>query len=99
VGGALPSHDAVRGGDLSVHLADPKHEIAYQKLVEFLKRETVGLSAIEMLAVAANMLGKMIALQDQRTITPAMAMKTVAANIEMGNQQAMDELSRGEGSA
>ena len=79
---------------MSVHIAKPAHEIAYQEIVALVRRQTDkhGLSALELLAVAANMLGKIIALQDQRKVTPAIAMKTVAANIEMGNGQAISEL-------
>ena len=79
---------------MSVHIAKPEHEIAYQEIVSLIRRQTDkhGLSAMELLAVAANMLGKIIALQDQREVTPAMALKTVAANIEMGNGQAINEL-------
>ena len=45
----------------------------------------------EMLAIASYFVGQLIALQDQRKITPAMAMEIVGANIEAGNQQAMAE--------
>lgn len=50
------------------------------------------LGSVGMLAVAANLVGKLIALQDQRTMTPAMAMEIVAKNIEAANQRVIKEL-------
>lgn len=77
---------------MKLNLAKPEHEIAYQDLAQFLKEKTGNLSAIEQLAIAANMLGKMIALQDQRKYTSDEIMTMVAANIEHGNQQLIDQL-------
>lgn len=52
----------------------------------------------EMLAVASYFVGQLVALQDQRKITPAMAMEIVGSNIEAGNQQAMAEVRSAAGS-
>lgn len=69
---------------------NPEHEILYQELAALLKRQAdKGLSAIEVLAIAANMVGKLIAMQDKRTVTNAMALKTVSENIEAGNAEAI----------
>lgn len=84
---------------MSLQLAKPEHEVVYQELVDLVKRHAGKLSAIEMLAVAANMLGKMIAMQDQRSVTPATAMKIVADNIEHGNKMVLDKLSKSDGRA
>ena len=46
----------------------------------------------EMLAGASQIVGNLIALQDQRKMTPDMALAIVQANIEAGNQQAMAEV-------
>lgn len=51
----------------------------------------------EMLAVAAYFVGQLIALQDQRSMTPAMAMELVATNIEAGNIHAQQEVQSAEG--
>lgn len=51
----------------------------------------------EMLAVASYFVGQLIALQDQRKLTPAMAMQIVSSNIEAGNQQAMAEVAGASG--
>ena len=76
----------------SLHLAKPEHEIVYQEICALLAKHAGALDAYEILAVAANMLGKLVALQDQRKITPKMAMELVVRNIEHGNQQVLDTL-------
>ena len=50
-----------------------------------------------MLAGASQIVGTLIALQDQRKMTPDMALAVVQANIEAGNQQAMAEVMRAGG--
>ena len=84
---------------MSVHQAKPEHEVAYQDLCALVNRHADKLSAIELLAVASNMLGKLVAMQDQRTVSPAMAMEVVARNIESGNQQVLAQLSQSRGIA
>jgi len=78
---------------MSTHLAKPEHEIAYHDLCEFVRKHA-DLTSLELLAVAANMVGKLIALQDQRAISPSLAMELVAKNIEHGNKQVIDQLAR-----
>lgn len=77
----------------------PEHEVAYQELNALIGKHAAQVSAVEMLAIAANVVGKIIALQDQRTMTPDKAMTIVAINIELGNQQVLDELQKSKGSA
>lgn len=79
-------------------IARPEHEVAYQDLCALLNKHADKVSGLELLAIAANMLGKLVALQDQRTVTPAMAMDVVARNLELGNQQAMEQVSSAGGS-
>jgi hypothetical protein len=76
------------------HIAKPEHEVAYQELVALIRRLTAqhNLSSVDLLAVAANMLGKIVALQDQRTITPDKAMDIIVANLQIGNDQAIESL-------
>jgi hypothetical protein len=83
---------------MSFHLAKPEHEVLYQDICALLKKHDE-IPPLEMLAVAANMLGKMIALQDQRTVSPEMAMEVVVQNVEHGNQQVLDQLMRSKGRA
>lgn len=72
--------------------ASPKYEIAYADLVALVQKHAAAMSAVEMLAVAANMVGKLVAMQDQRKITPKQAMEVVAKNVEVGNQQVIEIL-------
>lgn len=77
---------------MSMQMAKPEHEVAYQDLCALVNKHAGKLSSLEILAVAANMVGKIIAMQDQRTVTPGMVMKVVAANLEHGNQDALAQL-------
>jgi hypothetical protein len=76
-------------------IAKDEHEIAYQELVALVNRHASKLSALEVLAIASNMVGKLIALQDQRKTTPEKVMQLVAANIELGNKQAQAQVKSG----
>lgn len=82
---------------MSLHKAKPEHEVAYQDLAALIRKHADKMTALEVLAVAANMVGKIIAMQDQRTTTPAVAMAIVAENIEYGNKQMLDLLAGSEG--
>jgi hypothetical protein len=77
--------------------ARPEHEVAYQDLYELVRKHADKLSAIELLAVAANMLGKLVAMQDQCIISPQEAMEVVVRNLESGNQQAIAQLLQSNG--
>jgi hypothetical protein len=83
--------------DSSPHPTTPAHEIAYQDLVDLMRRHQ-DLPRLEILAIAANMVGKLLAMQDQRVVTADTAMKVVARNIEAGNAQAIAKLMMSEGS-
>lgn len=80
-------------------MAKPEHEIAYQEIIALVNKHGGHLDAIEMLAVAANALGKMIALQDQRKWTGPEVMEIVAKNIEEGNAQVLRQLDHTQGRA
>ncbi len=82
---------------MSIHTAKPEHEVAYQDLCALVSKHSATLSSLELLAVAANMLGKLIAMQDQRTTTREIAMETVLQNLEYGNQDVVRQLSRSQG--
>jgi hypothetical protein len=82
---------------MSLHLAKPEHEVLYQDLCKLVAKHGDSISAQEMLAVAANMLGKLVAMQDQRTMSPAVAMEIVAQNIEHGNKMVVEQLTQSKG--
>lgn len=79
--------------------ASPEHEVAYQDLCALASKHAGKLSSMELLAIAANMLGKLMAMQDQRTVTSAIAMEVVIQNLQQGNQQAIEQLMNSKGSA
>lgn len=77
--------------------ASPEHEIAYQDLNDLMKKHADKLTKEELLAIGANMVGKLIAMQDQRTMTRERAMAIVSRNIEQGNQQIIAALANAGG--
>jgi hypothetical protein len=76
---------------------NPEHEVAYQELVALVGRYADQMTAVELLAVASNMVGKLIAVQDARSMTSDDAMWIVIANIEIGYQQAIGQQAIGGG--
>jgi len=84
---------------VSIKIASPAHEVVYQELVALMNRHAADLSPIEILAIAGNLIGKLIAMQDQRVTSKAVAMETVIRNLEHGNQQVVDALGQTKGSA
>ena len=79
--------------------AKPEHEVAYQDICALVNRHADKVDSLQLLAIAANMLGKLIAFQDQRTVSPGRAMDVVARNLKLGNQQALAEVQNTKGSA
>lgn len=78
--------------DRNLHDTKPQHEDLYQELCKVLAKHSGGMTSLEMLAVAANMVGKILAMQDQRAITVSSAMEVIARNIEHGNRTVVDQL-------
>jgi hypothetical protein len=54
--------------------------------------EKSGMPPIQILAVISKASGRLIACLDPFTVTPQAAMKVVADNIEMGNQEMLKHL-------
>lgn len=75
----------------------PEHEVAYQDLCKLISKHADNLSALELLAVASNMIGKLIAMQDQRTVTRDKALDVLIKNLELGNVQVLDQLKSSKG--
>ncbi len=73
-------------------LPSPRHMAMRDDLIAVIRKHDDAMSAADILAVAAYTVGQIIALQDQRTMTPAMALEIVGANIEAGNQHAQAEV-------
>jgi hypothetical protein len=69
--------------------ARPEHEVAFADLAALVGKHAEKMTALELLAVASNMLGKLIALQDHRVTTAEQAMRVVVLNIGVGNEQVL----------
>lgn len=72
--------------------ASELHKTLRLELLEVLRKYTGKLDSSEMLALSAYMVGQILAMQDQRKMTPAMGMNLIASNIELGNKHAIDSL-------
>jgi len=72
-------------------MANEHHNKLKDDLAAVLKKHGEHLSPQEILAIAAQVVGMIVALQDQRTMTPDMAMELVARNIQSGNKAAIEQ--------
>lgn len=83
------------GRDVNTKVVKPaaKHRAFRDDMIALLKKHAGDLDATEMLALAAHLVGQIIAMQDQRTITREIALDIVGQNIEVGNAEAMAEVS------
>jgi hypothetical protein len=79
---------------MNLHSGKPEHQVAYNDLCMLIGKHASKVSPLEMLAIASNMVGKLVAMQDQRIVTPKMAMELVAKNIDEGNNQALVEINQ-----
>lgn len=70
----------------------PEIEACRQALVAAIMPYADKLGPQGMLAVASALVGQLVAMQDQRTMTVEMAMQIVASNIEGANQEVLDAL-------
>jgi hypothetical protein len=78
---------------MSQHPTTPAHEKFYQILAQTMKSEPfASMPAEELLAITANFLGKLCAMQDQRRYTSPMVMEIVFKNLEAGNREMVAEL-------
>ena len=75
------------------------HRAFRDDAIALLKKHAGHLDALDMLALGAHLVGQLIAMQDHRKITPAMAMDVVGKNIEQGNGEVLAGLDKPAGSA
>lgn len=68
------------------------HKAAYADLARLVDKYTGGMDAIEILAVAANLVGKLTAMQDQRQYTPEEILEIVSSNVKEGNAEVVAAL-------
>ena len=77
----------------------PLHIAFRSDLLALLDKHAGKLDASEMLALAAHAIGQIVAFQDQRKMTPDMALSLISRNIEQGNREAMNAMSKTEGTS
>jgi hypothetical protein len=68
------------------------HEVLKNDFTEVLRRHQDALTPPEMLAIAAQFLGMLLALQDQQTMTVEQGMTIIQANFEIGNAAVVEGL-------
>lgn len=68
------------------------HEAFRNALIAVFREHETTVSAQEMLAISSHFVGQLVALQDQRKVTPDQALRIVAANLGEGNRQVVREL-------
>jgi hypothetical protein len=61
-------------------------------LTSVIGNEGKDLDSAVILAITANLVGRLIAMQDQRKYTSAQIMKMVGENIEQGNKEVIEGL-------
>ena len=79
---------------MSERLVKPteQHQAFRNDLIALLNKYAGHLDAKVMLALSAHLVGQIVAMQDQRTVTRALALEIVARNIEVGNAEAVAEV-------
>jgi hypothetical protein len=79
----------------AVFEANATHQAFRTDCLAVLRRHAGKLSAQEMLALSAHLVGSIIAMQDHHNMTPDMAMDIVHSNMAMGNAEAVEEMLNG----
>jgi len=74
------------------HKPSAAHTKLRDEIIALVRRYGQLLDAAEILAIAAHIVGQLIALQDQRKMTREMALQLIMANIEQGNQEVIQKL-------
>ena len=72
--------------------ASSAHEQCRDAIIRAMEPFAEKIGPVGMLAVASTVVGQLIAMQDQRTMTPEMAMNLVCKNMEEANKAVVDGL-------
>jgi hypothetical protein len=78
---------------------NPQHLALMTAFKQPIGIEGKDMPAPEILAIACQLVGNLIAVQDQRIYSSEKVMELVSRNIQIGNQVAIEELLKTEGSA
>lgn len=72
-----------------------RHLKIRDELIASMRKHMGDMPAEEILAIVSYTVGQLLAFQDQRKITPDMAMQIVSSNIEAGNRDAIEQIFKG----
>jgi hypothetical protein len=70
----------------------PAHLALREALHRAIGAEGGAMDVADILAVFSHMVGQLIAMQDQRKVTPAMALQVVQENMQQGNREMVESL-------
>jgi hypothetical protein len=76
-----------------------EHEMVYTDLIKLIAKHSEKVDKEEIMAIVANMLGKIMAMQDQRKISAQAALEIILSNIEEGNASVIAMLAQTQGNA
>jgi hypothetical protein len=79
------------------YAADAADKALHADIAALIKRHLIPDTPERALAVASQVVGQVLALQDQRYMTKAMAFDVVLSNIEIGNQSVIGNLINSKG--
>lgn len=65
------------------------HQVAMEDMLLLLNAYAGRVSGLELLAIAANLTGKIAAMQDAATVTSEDVIEIIRKNLEIGNQEAI----------
>lgn len=71
------------------------HAAYVDDLKAVMQKHAEALTAQELLALTSQLVGQILAFQDQRTMTPQMGLEIIGRNIEIGNDMAVGMLRNG----
>lgn len=74
-----------------------KHKAFFDEMKEIFAKHAAQISSEELLALSAYYTGMVLALQNQKTMTPDRGLAIISRNIELGNAFTIGEVFRGIG--
>lgn len=81
------------------HATTDADKALHADIAALCKRHLTPDTSERVLAVAAQVVGQVLAMQDQRKFTSEMAMQIVIENIQVGNRHALEEIQNTKGNA
>jgi hypothetical protein len=85
-------HSGIRCMSIRIITLNERHLRYRAAVLAAMRAEGDDLSAEEVLALTAHVIGQLVALQDQRTMSPARAMAIISRNIVQGNAEVVEGL-------